>query len=393
MPVVLLVSFAKMDRSVLSGWRTQFRGKPSVIASAPGRVNLIGEHTDYNEGFVLPAAIGWRTTVALRLADGEFSRVISEDKQHAATFRLDDPWSHGWGRYVHAVGRAIQAHYQLPQRGIEAYITSTVPRGSGLSSSAALEVAVAAAWLHALDIPVTPRDIAEIAWEAENRYVGVPCGRLDQYASALGQKGHALLMDMRDLQTESVRIPDGVRIAVLDTRTKRAVAKSAYADRVAECQRAIELLRADGADVRSLRDATREQVEGLRERNAVAYRRARHVVTENERVLAAVKALRSEDFEALGNLFSASHASLRDDYEVSCPELDAMVEAAQAAPGCIGVRMTGAGFGGCCVALVYEKRAAEFLEATAAGYCTHGFEKPDLRLTHAGNGVQTSKYS
>jgi galactokinase len=200
-------------------------------------------------------------------------------------------------------------------------------------------------------------------------------------------------MDMRDLQTESVRIPDGVRIAVLDTRTKRAVAKSAYADRVAECQRAIELLRADGADVRSLRDATREQVEGLRERNAVAYRRARHVVTENERVLAAVEALRSEDFEALGNLFSASHASLRDDYEVSCPELDAMVEAAQAAPGCIGVRMTGAGFGGCCVALVYEKRAAEFLEATAAGYCTHGFEKPDLRLTHAGNGVQTSKYS
>jgi len=361
-----------------------------VIASAPGRVNLIGEHTDYNEGFVLPAAISWRTTVALRLAEGRFSRVISADKTHPASFHVDEMGPSGWGRYAHAVGRAISAHYSTPVLGVEAYIVSTVPRASGLSSSAALEVALAAAWLKALGLSASARDIAEIAWEAENRYVGVPCGRLDQYASALGQRGHALLMDMRDLSIQPVPLPEGVGIAVLDTRTKRAVAKSAYAERVAECQRALELLRGAGIQAHSLRDVSAEQVEWLRNRDEVAYRRARHVVRENERVIAAVEAMRSNDLDALRSLFEASHASLRDDYEVSCPELDAMVVAAESAPGCFGVRMTGAGFGGCCVALVDELRTEEFLTATRAAYTAYGFEEPELRLTHAGSGVEVS---
>jgi galactokinase len=374
---------------LLENWRRRFPGAPTVIGSAPGRVNLIGEHTDYNLGYVLPAAIAERTYVLARRSSRSESFVISTDKRTPATFRLrDEKKSLGWPAYVKAVGYALCELIGSEPPEIEALIASTLPRGAGLSSSAALEVSLAATWARLAGAELSPREVAEIAWRAEHDFVGVPCGKMDQYASALGQDGCALLIDTATMETRPIPLPDDLTIAVLDTRVRRTLASGEYARRVEECARAVRLLQEAGRQVQSLRDATSADL-GLLERTGdeVAFRRARHVVLENLRVLAFVDALEGRDTCALGRLMAESHASLRDDYEVSSPELDAMVRAASCAPGCVGVRMTGAGFGGCCVALVEAGRMDEFLPATLQTYRAYGFPEPSVRLTTPSHGV------
>lgn len=374
---------------LLDIWRRRFSGPPTVLGSAPGRVNLIGEHTDYNLGYVLPAAIAERTYVLVRRSSRNESVIISTDKRAPATFRLSDgERGFGWTAYVTAVGGSLRDLLGTDPPEIEALITSTLPRGAGLSSSAALEVSLAAAWSRLAGTELSPRDVAEVAWRAEHDFVGVPCGKMDQYASALGQQGCALLIDTRTMETRPIPLPDGLTLAVLDTRVRRALAGGEYARRVEECARAVLLLREAGRQVDSLRDVTPADLAILEQAgDEVAFRRARHVVLENERVLSFAGALERQEACTLGSLMAASHASLRDDYEVSSPELDAMVRAAASAPGCVGARMTGAGFGGCCVALVEGDRTGDFLSATLETYRAYGFREPSLRLTTPSRGV------
>jgi galactokinase len=295
---------------------------------APSRANLIGEHTDYNQGYVLPAALELATyDVGRRRADGVVSlRSIDEPGEVA--------------RYVAAVVSALRDE-GVEVSGFEGVVASEVPIGAGLSSSAALEVALARTLAaSALD----PARLAAVCHRVENVYLGTRSGIMDQLASAAGEAGHALLIDCRDLTVTPIPIPVGVSLLVVDSAIRRELAESDYNQRVEECQAAAEAL-----GVVSLREATREQVETL---TGVLRRRARHVVEENGRVLAAADALRSEQLDDLGPLFRASHTSLQRDFEVSTPELDALVEVAETTEGVIAARLTGAGFGGCTINLV-----------------------------------------
>lgn len=375
--------------SLLREWRKRFDGVPAVLGSAPGRVNLIGEHTDYNEGFVLPAAIAERTFVLARPSRRSESLVESVGKRLPARFSIREMERQaGWGRYVQAVGLALRDAIGAAPPEIEAVVVSTVPRGSGLSSSAALEVALTAAWARVAGVTLDARAVAEVAWRAEYHYVGVPCGKMDQYASALGREGYALMIDTRCMETRPIRLSEGIAIAVLDTRVRRSLSGGEYARRVQDCARAVRLLQKAGKPVRSLRDATVDDLRLMEQAgDDVAYRRARHVILENARVLAFADALERDDLPVLGRHMADSHASLRDDYEVSSRELDAMVRAASSAPGCVGARMTGAGFGGCCVALVDSTRVAEFLPSTLETYRAYGFPEPALRMTTPSRGL------
>jgi galactokinase len=314
----------------------------TVLSRAPGRVNLIGEHTDYNEGFVLPCAIDRFTDVTAAPRRDRTMRVES-DGEHD-TFQLDAiRRTRTWRDYVRGVVELLQLEH-----GASLRISSTVPRGAGLSSSAALEVAVARALS---DLP--GEELALLAQQAENEFVGVPCGIMDQFAVTLARAGHALLLDCRDLSYRHIPIPDGVAIVVCDSHVKRRLAESAYTERRAACEAAAAQL-----GLSSLRDATLEQVEGLP--------RARHVVSENERTLRGAAALESGDCATFGELMNASHASLRDDYEVVPPALDELAAATRAVDGCYGSRITGAGFGGCTVSLVTDAAVARVREAAEA---------------------------
>lgn len=360
-------------------WSERFSGEPQVFASAPGRVNLIGEHTDYNEGFVFPAAISRRTCGLFRLAEREV-RLISQRLGPSSPFHPESPpRSKGWGRYASAVCSALRDAVGSTPPPMEGVVLSDLPGGSGLSSSAALELCLVSAWNELAGFQLTQAELAEIAWVAETRYVGVQCGRMDQMTSALGQKGHALFMDMRSLEWEAVPLPEELYIGILDTCKPRSLAASSYNVRVQECSRAVEFFADRGADVRSLRDVTTEMLEQAKgSLDSVAYRRAKHVLSENERAVAFRSALKRRALREVGRLCRESHESLKSDYEVSCPELDAMARAAWNAPGCVGARMTGAGFGGCCVALVIKEHWPEFERSVRASYGMYGFREPSL---------------
>src|SRR5687768_4116188 len=355
-----------MLRQALDLWAAHFDAPPTVLSSAPGRVNLIGEHTDYNEGFALPVAIDLQVTVVAREAGDD----------HFVSVRVPDAVDHrgpGWRRYAHACRSALESR-GLMVPFIHAVVESSVPGGSGLSSSAALELALLVAWNKIGNLGLSPSELAEIAWVAESEYVGVKVGRMDQMASALGEAGCAILMDLRSFETEPRLLPIGVEIAILDTRKSRSLAAGAYNVRVQECQRAVAGIQ-KFKPIQALRDASMEDVRTARSAglDEVAFRRARHVVTENERVHQFAQALSSSDFRTLGDACARSHDSLRYDYEVTVAELDAMVLAARSAPGCIGARMTGAGFGGCCVALIQAGSFSDFRAATTASYGMYGF--------------------
>jgi galactokinase len=363
----------------------RFQAAPAFVARAPGRVNLIGEHTDYNGGFVLPLAINRALWIALRPRADRHVVVHSLDFGGPAAFALDDltRGDGGWTEYVKGVVWALQqAGYKL--RGWEGVIAGDVPVGAGLSSSAALELAVARAFAAVSELPWDAATMARLGQRAENEWVGVRCGIMDQMISAAGRAGHALLIDCRSLDIEAVPFPPGTTVVVLDTATRRGLVDSAYNERRSQCEAAA---RAFGMS--ALRDVpvSRFQAE-WGQLDEVTRRRARHVVTENERTLQAAEAMRRGDAAAVGRLMNASHESLRDDFAVSSRELDIMVACGRAHPACLGIRMTGAGFGGCAVAFIHAEQAESFTSITAASYQSATGIKPVLYVCAATEGAE-----
>ncbi|HSH22088.1 MAG TPA: galactokinase, partial [Candidatus Caenarcaniphilales bacterium] len=321
---------------------TSLDGAEVRVVRAPGRINLIGEHTDYNLGFVMPAAIGLETWLASVPDASGTVEVTSLQLDEKRSFDLVDagPAGGDWIDYVAGVAKTLTAR-GVELRGFRGVLDSDIPIGSGLSSSAALELA--AAWSLAREVPppLAPMELAQAAQQAENEYVGVRCGLMDQFASALGQPGRALLLDCRSLDYRPVKLPAGHLLVVLDSRSPHRLEASAYNARRAQCERAVAALAVDHSGVRSLRDVTKEMFDTLAERvDEETVRRCRHVVEENGRVLAALAALEAGDLPAVGRLFAESHASLRDLYEVSSPELDALVAIATSVPGVVAARMT-----------------------------------------------------
>ncbi|AFK19258.1 galactokinase [Haloferax mediterranei ATCC 33500] len=322
-----------------------------VVALAPGRVNLVGGHTDYNDGLCLPMAVDRYVAVAARPRDDDLLRVHATDFDGTARIAPgDDP--DGWAAYIAAVARVLRE--QVPIPGSDLAIASTVPSGAGLSSSAALELATGRALLAVADAELPTTDLALACWRAEREGVGVECGILDQFAVGLCKSDSALFLDCRTREYEHVPLGGAVGILVIDTGVSHELADSGYNDRVRECREAVTALRdASGRPLDTLRDVDRDLLESHADAlEPVHYRRAKHVVTENERVNVARDALSAGDFERVGEAMVAGHESLRDEYEVSSPELDAAVELATEVDGVYGARMTGGGFGGSAVALV-----------------------------------------
>jgi len=362
----------------------RFREPPAIVIRAPGRVNLIGEHTDYNDGFVLPLAIDRAVWLALRPRTDRTTHVWSSEFTETVQFPLDR-LEHGgpsWSEYLKGTAWALAAAgHRLS--GWDGVIGSDVPIGAGLSSSAALELATARAFAATSQIPWDPSAMARLAQRAENEWVGVKCGIMDQLISAIGREGHAVLIDCRTLDTTAVPLPEHVDVVILDTATRRGLVDSAYNERRRQCDSAAAFF-----GVAALRDVTPSMFEaragGLDETTA---RRARHVVTENARTLAAAEAMRRGDAPALGSLMNESHRSLHADFEVSSAALDTMVEIAQAQRGCHGARMTGAGFGGCAVALVDQGAVPVFVGRVAVEYERRTGLVPRLYATGATAGA------
>lgn len=334
-------------------FQTRFGEFPAFIVRAPGRVNLLGEHTDYNEGFVLPVAVDRAAWVAASPRLDPVAHIAALDIGEEVTFPLNPvpPREGNWADYPRGVAWALgERGFSLS--GLNAVLTSDVPIGAGLSSSAAVEVAFAWTWRTLSNLPLDRTELALLCQRAENEYVGVRCGIMDQMASVWGREGHAILLDCRTLEVEHVPIPPGVSIVVADTLVRRELAASEYNRRRRECEEAVRILAQYLPGIRALRDVTPEDLDRFGHHlPPVLLKRARHVVHSNARVLAAVQAFRAGDLVAVGAAMRRSHISLRDDYEVSSPELDTLAEAAWEVPGCYGARLTGAGFGGCIVAL------------------------------------------
>lgn len=358
-----------MDREallerVVQAYRVRFGRPPDVVVFAPGRVNLIGEHTDYNEGFVLPMTVPLGIAVAAGHRWDTTVHVVALDVREEARFSLyEQRRLPGWRAYVQGMLWALrEGGYGLG--GWQGVFGGNLPIGAGLSSSAALTLSIARTAAALFALPWSPRTMALLAQKAENEWVGVACGIMDQMAVAYGQKDHVLLLDCRTLDLIPVLLPQHVMVMVLDTGTRRTLETSVYNQRRAECAEAAQRLR-----VRALRDVSMEMLQqAASSLPAPLYRRARHVVTENQRVLEAVEAFRRGDVARAGALFNASHASLREDFEVTGPALDAIVACAQEAPGCYGARMTGAGFAGCAVALVAPAHQEAFIRHVTACY-------------------------
>ena len=368
----------------------QYGGPPEIVVRAPGRVNLIGEHTDYNDGYVFPIAMDRSVLVAASARADRTVRLYAADFARRARFSLDHivhAEGQRWSNYQRGVAAVLEERgYHLP--GLDAAIASDVPIGAGLSSSAAVEVGMAVTWQTLSGFDLDRTELALLCQRAENTFVGVNCGIMDQFISALGREGAALFIDCRTLQYEAVPLPDGGVIVIMDTRVQRGLAGSAYNTRRAECEEGVRLLRAHLPAIEALRDVPpdlfQRYAEGLPENVA---KRCRHVVFEDQRVLDGIAALERGDAAAFGQLMDASHISLRDDYEVSCAELDAMVEGAWAAPGVIGARMTGAGFGGCAVALVEAEQAGAFSAHVTAAYTDQTGIVPSLYVCTAEAGA------
>ncbi len=364
----------------------RFPGGQPRLFQAPGRVNLIGEHTDYNAGFVLPVAIDRQVVLAARARPDAWVRLWSVNFEQGSEFSLEqvtpDP-SAPWSNYVRGVALMFQQQ-GFALHGMDAVIAGNVPIGSGLSSSAAIEVATAVAFRALCALKVSPLDLALLCQRAENEFVGMSCGIMDQFIAVSGQRGHALLIDCRSLRCKSVPLPPGVSVVVCDTMKRRGLIDSEYNARRQECEQGVELLRRYLPQVRALRDVTSKVL--ARHGHSlppVVRKRCAHVVSENERVLQAVAAMRAGDVAEFGRLVDFSHASLRDDYEVSCPELDCMVDLARSAPGCLGARMTGAGFGGCTVNLVRSEEASAFAQQVATRYGEEMGVTPEIYVCEA----------
>jgi len=374
-----------LSETVQEKFRDHFGGDPDIIVRAPGRVNLIGEHTDYNGGFVMPMAIDRAMFMAVRYRRDDEVHLLSCDFDHTARFKLSSLQYHHphWSEYIKGVANALQARGHT-LRGWDGAMLGNVPRGSGLSSSAALELAAAKAFSEVSNFPWDPVEMAVAGQEAENKWVGVNCGIMDQMISACGKAGHAYLLDCRSLTGEHVPLPAGVKVVILDTATRRGLVDSAYNERREQCEEAARFF-----GVELLRDVSPEsffaRAEELPE---LTRRRAKHVITEDVRTLAAAAAMKAGDSVTLGRLMYESHVSLRDDFEVCNDALNTMVEIARAQGGCLGARMTGAGFGGCAVALVREESAAAFESEVAAAYRKASGLDPAVYVSDATQGAE-----
>ncbi len=371
--------------AVAERFAQQFSGEPQFVVRSPGRVNLIGEHTDYNDGFVLPMAIDRAIWIALRARGDRRVVVHSVDFDQRAEFSVDDLSREGtgWIEYLKGTAWSLrEAGYQLA--GWEGALVGDVPVGAGLSSSAALEMATARAFAAVGQWQWEPAEMARLAQRAENQWVGVACGIMDQLVAGCGLEDHALLIDCRSLSVEPVPLPAGVAVVVLDTGTRRGLVDSAYNERRSQCAAAAEFFR-----VEALRDVGLELFQrAAPDLDEVVRRRAFHVITENERTRHAAEAMRRGEVQALGVLMKQSHTSLRDDYEVSCETLNTMVESAADHPACYGARMTGAGFGGCAVALIDRAAADDFVQQTARAYHQRTGMEPAVYVCRATAGAQ-----
>ena len=381
-----------VDRIALANNFADVYGAQPKIFSAPGRVNLIGEHTDYNEGFVLPMAIDRRTYVAAAPGTDRRVRVHTLDLDDSAEFDLDQPTTEiekRWLAYVAGTTWVLKRR-QLDLCGADLMITSDVPIGGGLSSSAALEVSTGQALVTIAGTEIDPVALALAAQEAENVFVGARCGNMDQLTATLGQRDHALLIDCRSLQTKQIELSKlDVQIVVCNTNVKHELASSAYNQRRSECEQGVEILKKKLPSIKALRDVSIEDF--MTHENDLPEpirRRCRHVVTENERTLRAAAACARGDKTQMGKLMKESHESLRDDYEVSCLELDTMVELAWSHPAVFGSRMTGGGFGGCSVNLVAPQRVNDFTEFIADRYREATQINPDIFAVKADDGVR-----
>ncbi len=371
-----------------------FGVSPEAVVRAPGRVNLIGEHTDYNDGFVLPAAIDRYIDFAGRRRRDRTVRAYSVDFRDSVEFSLDDiqrDSAHPWSNYLRGVSKLLQEDgHRLG--GADVAFGGDVPREAGLSSSAALEVGATTFWQRLMDLRLDPVYVVKLSRRAENEFVGVPCGIMDQFISTLGRADHALFLDCRDLAYRHVPLRADVRIVVCNSGVKRALAQSEYEVRLKQCRQAVAQIATTGLAVKSLRDVDLDDLESARGTlTEVLLKRARHVVSENQRTLEAVKVLEEGDVERFGELMNASHVSLRDDYEVSSKELDVLVELAWKQPGVLGARMTGAGFGGCTVNLVRQDATEAFVVGVGRGYQEALGLKAEIYVCQASDGALVGK--
>ncbi len=365
-------------------------GKLRGIYRAPGRVNLIGEHTDYNDGFVMPAALGFYTYVAAAPREDRRLHVDSIEFGESREFNAADLQGKptgDWSDYVRGVA-AVMGSRNLPIRGANLLVKGEVPIGAGLSSSAAIEVATALALLAVSGANLDGREIASVCQQAEHEYAGTKCGIMDQFISCFGQADHALLLDCRSLNSEPLRIDPEVRLVVCNTMVKHELAGGEYNRRRADCEAGVRFLQQFLPEIRALRDVSLRHLEQYGGGMAkVTFRRCHHVVTENARTLEAAEALKQSDLPRFGKLMAESHASLRDDYEVSCKELDLMVQLAGSYPGVFGARMTGGGFGGCTINLVEARTADEFRAHIMNAYQLATGLRPEVYICRAADGA------
>jgi len=377
----------QLPERVQESFEVYFNRKPLHLVHAPGRVNLIGEHTDYNEGFVLPMAIDRAVWIALRPRTDRQVHIYSLDFAAEAIFALDDiRKGQGWPEYLKGIAHVLQGQ-GLALSGWEGVIAGDIPKGAGLSSSAAVEMAAARAFAVVSGLDWDVLRVAKIGQEVENRWIGVSSGIMDQMVSAAAIEGHALFLDCRSLEYRHIPLPGELSVVVMDTSTRRGLVDSAYNERRAQCEAAAQAL-----GVRALRDLEVKEFDrrsGMLDE--VVRKRARHVITENQRVLDFLEALRRGEVAALGRLLKESHRSLRDDFEVSSAALNQMVECAWEQRSCFGARMTGGGFGGCAVALVDAQGAEIFASEVAGCYHQSSGLEPSVYLCKPSGGAQAMK--
>lgn len=378
-------------------YQNKFGHAPTHIARAPGRVNLLGEHVDYNDGFVLPAAIDRATYIAFSPTEAAHSTIVAADFDQQVSFspetipsktQLDGSPLPEWGLYPAGVMWALMEE-GIATPAIKAIFTSNVPRGSGLSSSASVEMAFAVAWQTLGGWSLPPMKRALLGQKAENKYVGVNCGIMDQFSSACGVENRLLLLDCRSLEWITLPLPNDVAIIVADTTVRRKLTSGEYNKRRSACEEAVRLLKQDLPNIKSLRDVSPDDFNRLAHKlPEEVEKRARHVVEEIQRSDQSQTLLEAGDIQNFGRLMNECHVSLRDLYEVSCPELNVMVNVAQSLDGCYGARLTGAGFGGCTVNLVAVDKVDGFVDALAKGYEKETGLRPEIYVTRASNGAE-----
>ena len=368
----------------------KYNKQPELTVYAPGRVNIIGEHTDYNDGFVMPCAINYGTAIAGSKRADHIWNVYAADLDLEDTFSLDEDFPQSeqkWANYVRGVVKFIQERCPQFKQGADLVISGNVPHSSGLSSSAALEVAAGKFCQQLSDLPLTHTEIALIGQKAENKFVGANCGNMDQLISALGQKDHLLMIDCRSLETQPTPVPKDVAVIIVNSNVPHDLVTGEYNTRRWQCEKAAEFF-----GVKALRDVSVEEFQKreaeLTALNSLVAKRARHVVTENQRVLDAVEALKHNDLTKLGELMGQSHESMRDDFEITVPQIDYLVELAQLVIGKTGgARMTGGGFGGCIVALAPHDKVEEVRKIIADNYEKQTGLKEDFYVCTASQGV------